>query len=299
MLIILFFALHFVVVIYFLLAEKNNKVNLDVYLRFLLLFLPFVGAIAVYNIDKDRKGKAGHSRLSFKDAIPWMAEDEFEDDEVTQFNNISKINNIVPFQEALILNNAGIKRELIIDVIFEYPDQFVLLLHQARLNEDVEVVHYATTILSELVAKYDSQLHALEEKIMDNPNNTELQMEYISFLKRYIESEIAEGFYGSTLKKHYIGHLQRLLNQGIVPEKEFCLELAKIHLENKDERVLSQLLNLLFQLFPNDEDIWMLKLEVIVSKKSSQELEDFLTEIKNKSVYFSAKNREVLAFFQQ
>ena len=57
------------------------------------------------------------------------------------------------------------------------------LLHQARLNEDVEVVHYATTILSELTAKYDERLRQLEERVQKEPNSLERHCEYANFFR--------------------------------------------------------------------------------------------------------------------
>ena len=61
---------------------------------------------------------------------------------------------------------------------------------------------------------------------------------------------------------------------------------------------LENLLTKLFALFPDDQDIWMLKLDMIVLKKSSSDLKRFWEEREQHHVYFSAKNKAKLAFWQ-
>lgn len=49
----------------------------------------------------------------------------------------------------------GVRRELIMDVLNDDPEEYMDLLKQARMNEDVEVVHYAITAMVELSKEYD------------------------------------------------------------------------------------------------------------------------------------------------
>ena len=70
--------------------------------------------------------------------------------------------NIVPLEEALIVNEPELRRELIMNVLNDNPEEYVELLKQARMNEDVEVVHYAITAMVELSKEYDSKLQELE-----------------------------------------------------------------------------------------------------------------------------------------
>ena len=45
---------------------------------------------------------------------------------------------IVPLEEALLINKPGIRRELIMDVLNDDPEEYMDILKQARMNEDVE-----------------------------------------------------------------------------------------------------------------------------------------------------------------
>lgn len=299
MLFAMFLGCHLAIVVSFFLIARKNNIQLGFYFDSLIIFLPFIGILLVLHILKERQSQLVDGELAFYEVIPWLIDDTTEQNQLEVKENVMlDITNIVPFQEALLLNHSGIKRELIIDVIFESPDQFVPLLHQARLNEDVEVVHYATTILSELTAKYDERLRQLEERVQKEPNSLERHCEYANFLERYIDSEIAEGHYGLTLKHIYIEEINEMLARNFPVEKSRLLTLAKIYQSMNDFVRLENLLTKLFALFPDDQDIWMLKLDMIVLKKSSSDLKRFWKELEQHHVYFSAKNKAKLASWQ-
>ena len=44
------------------------------------------------------------------------------------------------------------------DILNDDPSKYIELLEKARMNEDVEVVHYAITAMVELSKDYDSKL---------------------------------------------------------------------------------------------------------------------------------------------
>ena len=53
------------------------------------------------------------------------------------------------------------------NVLNDNPGEYVELLKQARMNEDVEVVHYAITAMVELSKEYDYRLQKIEKKIYE------------------------------------------------------------------------------------------------------------------------------------
>jgi len=55
---------------------------------------------------------------------------------------------VVPLEEALLVNSPAQKRKLILSVLTDDPAGYYDLLQQARMDNDSEVVHYASTALS-------------------------------------------------------------------------------------------------------------------------------------------------------
>ncbi|MBM7642968.1 hypothetical protein [Streptococcus loxodontisalivarius] len=290
MLIVIFLLLHVILVAYTLHRVNVGNLYLDTYLMLLLIFFPILGAVAVFWITGERGQLLTRKELRFEEVIPWMADtEEVVEVQEEQFSEFA-INHIVPFREALLINSSGIRRELIIDVIFESPERFVSLLHTARLNDDVEVVHYATTILSELTAKYDGKLHHLERQAKQDASY-ENQIAYLDFLESYINSHIAEGHYGQQLRQQYIDRVQQLIQQGRITEKRFFLTLANFLLEDRNSDGLASLLIRMEMLYPFDEETCLISLQKLYLENNQAELATYLEEIKAQHVYFSSENR--------
>lgn len=57
---------------------------------------------------------------------------------------------VVPLEEALLVNSPAQKRKLILSVLTDDPAGYYDLLQQARMDNDSEVVHYASTALSQI-----------------------------------------------------------------------------------------------------------------------------------------------------
>ena len=67
---------------------------------------------------------------------------------------------VVPLEEALIVNDPGDRRRLMLSMLTEDPDAYLAQLQAAKLNDDVEVAHYAATVGS--FKESDLKLQQLE-----------------------------------------------------------------------------------------------------------------------------------------
>lgn len=109
MLFAVFLGCHLIIVVSFFLVAKMKTIQLDFYLKSLLVFLPLIGAISVLYILKDRKSRFVDGELAFEEVIPWLIDDTVEQNQLEMKENVMlDITNIVPFQEALLLNNSGL-----------------------------------------------------------------------------------------------------------------------------------------------------------------------------------------------
>ena len=70
---------------------------------------------------------------------------------------------VVPLEEALLVNSPAQKRKLILSVLTDDPAGYYDLLQQARMDNDSEVVHYASTALSQITKEADLKLQKLEQ----------------------------------------------------------------------------------------------------------------------------------------
>ena len=71
----------------------------------------------------------------------------------------------------MLLNQPGVRRKLIMDVLNDDPGEYMELLKKARMNDDVEVVHYAITAMVELSKDYDYRLQQIERRYARQPED--------------------------------------------------------------------------------------------------------------------------------
>ena len=125
----------------------------------------------------------GIEKLKINDAVHrsiLLEEDSMED-------------RVVPLEEAFLINEPSTRRELMMEVMYENPDDYVRQLKEARTNDDTEVVHYAVTALVELQKDYDLQFQELDWEMEKNPDSEDILDRYLQLLNQYLASDIPEG----------------------------------------------------------------------------------------------------------
>ena len=151
--------LHIVCCVLVWLGIKTHLLKVKKYLMALVIFVPFWGTVCVLLLHlqmltrRDNRIEPGVEKLRVNEEI---------------YKNIFQAvldtdKKIVPLEEALLINEPRVRRELIMDVLNDDPEEYMDLLKQARMNEDVEVVHYAITAMVELSKEYDFRLQKMEK----------------------------------------------------------------------------------------------------------------------------------------
>lgn len=100
---------------------------------------------------------------------------------------------MVPLEEALIVNDAKIRRNLLLDILHRNPEEYLKTLEKAMDSEDVEVTHYATTTVLEIQSEYEQKLQEYIWKFPEHQEDAGFLREYADCLKRYVESGLIDG----------------------------------------------------------------------------------------------------------
>ncbi len=111
------------------------------YLILPVIFVPVWGMICVLLLHfqiffhQDKKREIGIEKMKINEEIyrSIIAPKEESD------------RNIVPLEEVLLIDEADMRRDLIMNILNDDPENYIDMLKQARMNDDVEVVHYAIT----------------------------------------------------------------------------------------------------------------------------------------------------------
>lgn len=133
---------------------NSHLLKVKRYLILPVIFVPVWGMICVLLLHfqiffhQDKKREIGIEKMKINEEIyrSIIAPKEESD------------RNIVPLEEVLLIDEAAMRRDLIMNVLNDDPENYIDMLKQARMNDDVEVVHYAITGMVELSKEYESRL---------------------------------------------------------------------------------------------------------------------------------------------
>ena len=203
---------------------------------------------------------------------------------------------VVPLEEALIVNDPADRRRLMLSMLTEEPDAYLAQLQAAKLNDDVEVAHYAATAVAQISKESDLKLQQLERAFKTDPSSHNLDS-YCDFLGAYLDSGLAEGRVAQIQRQQYARLLARRCERedGPVLRIRYATALTDAGKIDKAEDVASQLVIDA----PDDQDVWMLCLRLAVIRHDGQAVQRVIDAIDKQHVYLNAENRERLSFWHE
>lgn len=202
---------------------------------------------------------------------------------------------VVPLEEALIVNDAGDRRRLMLSMLTEDPGAYLAQLQAAKLNDDVEVAHYAATAVAQISKESDLKLQQLEHAFKTDPSAHNLN-EYCDFLGEYLDSGLAEGRVAQIQRQQYARLLARRFEREDTVELRIRYASALADIDQIDEA--QAVTNQLVLDVPEEQEVWMLCLRLAVMRRDGDEVHRVIDAIDKQHVYLSAANREELAFWR-
>lgn len=202
---------------------------------------------------------------------------------------------VIPLEEALIVNDPADRRRLMLSMLTEEPDAYLAQLQAAKLNDDVEVAHYAATAVAQISKESDLKLQQLEHAFKTDPSAHNLN-EYCDFLVEYLDSGLAEGRVAQIQRQQYARLLARRCERedSVELRIRYAAALADIDQIDEAQAVTDQLVLDV----PEEQEVWMLCLRLAVMRSDGDEVQRVIDAIDKQHVYLSAANREELAFWR-
>lgn len=203
---------------------------------------------------------------------------------------------VVPLEEALIVNDPGDRRRLMLSMLTEDPDAYLAQLQAAKLNDDVEVAHYAATAVAQISKESDLKLQQLERAFKTDPSAQNLNA-YCDYLGTYLASGLAEGRVAQIQRQQYARLLARRCERedGLALRVRYATALADAGEVDEAEDVADQLV----AVAPDEQDVWMLCLRLAVLRRDGEMVRRVIDAVDKQHVYLSAENREKLAFWRE
>ena len=290
---VVFIILHIICCVLVWTGINSHLLKVKRYLILPVIFVPVWGMICVLLLHfqiffhQDKKREIGIEKMKINEEIyrSIIAPKEESD------------RNIVPLEEVLLIDEAAMRRDLIMNVLNDDPENYIDMLKQARMNDDVEVVHYAITGMVELSKEYESRLQKIEYRYAKQPENQQLISEYCDFLQEYVSQGLLEGQMELVQRNQYIKLLKKKLKFKEDLHTYVCL--AENQMQTKEYEQVLKSLERMDKKWHRNEEYWILRIRYYVELKQGKELKETLEQIQQEHIYLSAKGKEALAFWQE
>lgn len=241
--------------------------------------------------DQENKKEIGIEKLKINDDIHrsiLMEEDPARD-------------LMVPLQEALLMNDASTRRELMMDILYDDVGEYVEVLKNARMNDDTEVVHYATTAMVELQKDYETKLQKQKEAFALE-EDAGLLDEYIQTLEKYVESGLLEGNMLKNRRLELCGLLERKLTQRKEEGHEelplYCKKFEQDCALGEYEDAL-RMADAAIRLWPQQEEGYLMKIRHGAMTKNPEQIGTVIGLLENNKVYLSPAARRTVDFWKE
>ena len=195
-------AAHLAVCGWIWLLARTRVLEVEGYFAPVMLLVPLWGPLCVLLLHTSNRLTGGCLReqtlekLHINEEIHksiLVADDEGED-------------TVVPLEEALLVDSPAQKRKLILSVLTDDPAGYYDLLQQARMDNDSEVVHYASTALSQITKEADLKLQKLEQRYAAAPDDAAVLEEYCDYLEGYLKDGFVQGR-AAEIQRHQLEQL--------------------------------------------------------------------------------------------
>ena len=237
------------------LLARTRVLEVEGYFAPVMLLVPLWGPLCVLLLHTSNRLTGGCLReqtlekLHINEEIHksiLVADDEGED-------------TVVPLEEALLVDSPAQKRKLILSVLTDDPAGYYDLLQQARMDNDSEVVHYASTALSQITKEADLKLQKLEQRYAAAPDDAAVLEEYCDYLEGYLKDGFVQGR-AAEIQSHQLEQLLKKRLENLDGRRSCMLEcrLAEVQLRLAEYDRAEKTLEELTARWPQREAPWVL-----------------------------------------
>ncbi len=290
MIIIYLLIIHLFIVFLVYMFTRMDIIKVDGIMLTMVLCIPIWGVVAAICISVIvKRGKSGQKKADLE-ALSGAGIDR-----ESMPTPIGESENIVPLEDALIMDDPSVRRSVMMDVLMQDASSYIPVLNQARMNDDAEVVHYATTAMASLSKEYELRLQDLSTQYAENPMKEGLLDEYIDFLSRYITSDMISGQFLDIQRRTY----QQLLTEkaNVASKIDDYAALTQSFLDTKDYSQADFVISSMEKIWPEHDKCFLLRFRYYYETGAGSKIEEMIKKVTDGENFYSRKVRDVVDFW--
>ena len=286
--------IHLIVCIVIFLLMKQGKIKSSMVVYPAVVLVPICGLVLLvieeYRVrnTKQKERQVGVESFKISDIrYKRIVVDDDSNETIT-----------VPLEEAISVNNASVRRKLMMDILHRNPEEFIELLQMTRTADDTELTHYATTTMMEIQNKYELEIHKLSEEIKENPKELQVLKKYRKVLLKYIDSGLISG----KILEIYRAQLDDILRKlcEMLPENRVYFQdyIRNQIALGKNDNIDGQIMDMINR-WPDEVQVYQIYVEFLWKSNRGDEIPGVLNRLKEGNVYLSSEGKAWLEFWEQ
>lgn len=283
--------IHLIISIIYAYYILSGLSNLRKEFIFIIFFLPVSGILAGFVVELlNWAEKQGNKPINM--LLPTPEEDILW----RSLKTIDEKGDVVPLEEALLINDYRTRRDLVLDTLYDDPLKYLDVLMVARHNEDIETSHYATTMISHTQRKFQREVQKLAYETRRSPDDLDLLNRYIDTLVVYIESGLLEEYLLNNQRRKLADALERKLS---FEPKDLDTLVTKIRNQFAlgDTYPAYETLDQLKNYWPQKEQTWLEALRLCVNNHDRNKLMETIAEIETMDIEWTIKGKSILNYW--
>jgi hypothetical protein len=257
----------------------------------ILVSCPFLSIFIIYSIFKKPKDA--------NDLPEWLLRREQYDDKVLLSPDIQTETNVIPFSDALILNDNRTKRKLLIDLLKGQFHNNIDALESALQSDDSETSHYAAAAVQHTKKELINQMKSIEAQLNDEEEEYDLLSIYRDTLKQYIRIEFLDK---QTRKKYMYSYLQtltKLIQRESLRDPKNFIEKIDTAIALDEHSVARETADQFLSSFPQEEDAYFSSMKVHFQMQNVTEFKQIMNQLRLTDIKLSPNRLSQLRFWLQ
>ncbi len=226
---------------------------------------------------------------------------DFEREGTAFFRGIQLNEDIIPLNDAFLVEDVQKKRHYFTDAIKQAVVDNENILQMAMHDRDREVAYYAVALLTARMEKLENELFSRESKIIsgEHQENVPRLEEYGQLLKNYLEQKRFIDHVTYRKKQgDYIGLLDYL--KRMCPEKiEYYTEEIRQLLDTENYATAELVCAELQEHFPQHEESYMMYIRLYQSWRKPKRLQQKIRELKASPLELSQEALQAIRFWDK
>jgi hypothetical protein len=286
--------LYYLVCIFYTILVLKKKRENGLIKALVITFLPVFGFVLVHYLFKPNKSIQQNQVLEVENRLGTI--DKQGHLNIIQPINIEEEVNLVPIQDALLLNENKIKRKLLIHSLKENSIQNTKILEKALQNEDSETSHYAASAIMEMKRRLQNSIQELGVQLNECPEDVEIMSTYAEVISQYLKS----GFLDEGRFKYFESLLSTILEQIITSghgQKQHYVDKINNDLSLQQYEKAAYYCDKFMEEHPHEEMAYIMAMKLHYSLRNSNQLQRIISTLKKQPVSLSPNALRIVRFW--